>query len=145
NKDYLNVRLLLLHGDDKYADVMQLTLYNGLLSGVSLDGKRFFSPNPLESDGRNQRIPWFGVACCPGNITRFLASVPGYVYAQQGDTLYVNLFVASRATIKMDNGRTVKVTQETRYPWAGDIKMTVAPDRAGPLAINVRIPGWARN
>ena len=80
----------------KYIDVMERTLYNGLLSGVSLDGKSFFYPNPLESTGQHQRSPWFGVACCPGNMTRFLASVPGYVYAQQGDTLYVNLFVRHR-------------------------------------------------
>jgi hypothetical protein len=124
---------------------MERTLYNGLLSGVSLDGKSFFYPNPLESNGQHQRSPWFGVACCPGNMTRFLASVPGYVYAEQGDTLYVNLFVSSNATIKMDNGRTLSVTQETRYPWTGDIKLTVTPDRASRLTINLRIPGWARN
>ena len=123
---------------------MERTLYNGLLSGVSLDGKSFFYPNPLESAGQHQRSPWFGVACCPGNMTRFLASVPGYVYAQQGDTLYVNLFVASTADIKMDSGRTVKLVQETRYPWDGAVKITVSPDKAGRFALNVRIPGWAR-
>ena len=143
--DYWNHRLFLLHADAKYIDVMERTLYNGLISGVSLDGKSFFYPNPLESNGRHQRSPWFGVACCPGNITRFMASVPGYVYAQQGDTLYVNLFVGSASEIEMDNGRKVKLTQETRYPWDGAVKMTVNPDKAGPFAINVRIPGWARN
>ena len=143
--DYWNYRLFLLHQDARYVDVMERTLYNGLLSGVSLDGKSFFYPNPLESNGQHQRSPWFGVACCPGNMTRFLASVPGYVYAEQGDTLYVNLFVASTATVKLDNGRTLRLTQETRYPWAGDVRMTVTPDRAGPLTINVRVPGWARN
>jgi hypothetical protein len=124
---------------------MERTLYNGLLSGVSLDGKAFFYPNPLESNGQHQRSPWFGVACCPGNMTRFLASVPGYVYAQQGDTLYINLFVGSTADIKMDNGRTVKLVQETRYPWDGAVKITVVPDRSGSFTINVRIPGWTRN
>jgi DUF1680 family protein len=89
--DYWNHRLFLLHADAKYVDVMERTLYNGLLSGVSLDGKSFFYPNPLESAGQHQRRPWFGVACCPGNMTRFLASVPGYVYAQQGNTLYARL------------------------------------------------------
>ncbi|HJQ23559.1 MAG TPA: beta-L-arabinofuranosidase domain-containing protein [Blastocatellia bacterium] len=143
--DYWNYRLFLLHQDARYVDVMERTLYNGLLSGVSLDGKLFFYPNPLESNGQHQRSPWFGCACCPGNITRFLASVPGYVYAEQGDTLYVNLFVASTAAIKLDSGRSVRVTQATRYPWAGDIHMTVNPDRAGRFTINVRIPGWARN
>ena len=143
--DYWNHRLFLLHADARYIDVMERTRYNGLISGVSLDGKLFFYPNPLESNGQHQRSPWFGVACCPGNITRFLASVPGYVYAQQGDKLYVNLFAASTADIKLDNGRRVKLVQETRYPWDGDVKMTVDPDRSGAFTINVRIPGWARN
>jgi DUF1680 family protein len=143
--DFWNYRLFLLHKDARYVDVMERTLYNGLLSGVSLDGKSFFYPNPLESNGQHKRSPWFGVACCPGNMTRFLASVPGYVYAEQGDTLYVNLFVASASTIKMDNGRTLSVTQETRYPWTGDVRMTVTPDRASRSTINVRVPGWARN
>jgi hypothetical protein len=143
--DFWNHRLFLLHADAKYVDVMERTLYNGLLSGVSLDGKSFFYPNPLESAGQHQRSPWFGVACCPGNMTRFLASVPGYVYAQQGDTLYVNLFVASTAHVKMDSGRALKLVQETRYPWDGSVKITVRPDRSGPFSLNVRIPGWARN
>ncbi|HQR31931.1 MAG TPA: glycoside hydrolase family 127 protein [Blastocatellia bacterium] len=143
--DYWNYRLFLLHADAKYIDVMERTLYNGLISGVSLDGKSFFYPNPLESAGQHARSPWFGVACCPGNITRFLASVPGYVYAQQGDKLYVNLFVGGTGDIKLDNGRTVKMTQQTRYPWDGGVKLTVDPDKAGTFTINVRIPGWARN
>jgi DUF1680 family protein len=143
--DYWNHRLFLLHADAKYIDVMERTLYNGLISGVSLDGKSFFYPNPLESNGQHQRSPWFGVACCPGNITRFIASVPGYVYAQKGDALYINLYVGSTAEIKMDNGRTVKLTQDTRYPWDGAVKMTVNPDRNSNLTVNVRIPGWAHN
>ena len=89
--DYWNHRLFLLHGDAKYIDVMERTLYNGLVSGVSLDGQAFFYPNPLESAGQHQRSPWFGVACCPSNITRFLASVPGYVYAVTDDRIFVNL------------------------------------------------------
>ncbi len=143
--DYWNYRLFLLHGDARYIDVMERTLYNGLISGVSLDGKSFFYPNPLESNGQHQRSPWFGVACCPGNITRFMASAPGYVYAQRGDALYVNLFVGSSAGVKLDNGRSVKLIQETRYPWDGAVKMTVNPDKNGKFTINVRIPGWARN
>ena len=143
--DFWNQRLFLLHADAKYIDVMERTLYNGLISGVSLDGKTFFYPNPLESAGQHKRSPWFGVACCPGNITRFLPSVPGYVYAQRGDALYVNLFVGSTADIKLDNGRKVKLVQETRYPWNGVVKMTVSPDQPSKLTINVRIPGWARN
>ena len=146
--DYWNHRLFLLHADAKYIDVMERTLYNGLISGVSLDGTTFFYQNPLEATGfagKDQRSPWFGVACCPGNITRFMASVPGYIYAQRGDALWVNLFVANNAEIKLDNGRTVKLKQETRYPWDGAIKMTVTPDAAADLTIHVRMPGWARN
>ncbi len=143
--DFWNERLFLLHGDAKYVDVLERTLYNGLISGVSLDGKTFFYPNPLESNGQHERSPWFGVACCPGNITRFMASVPGYMYAQQGNTLYVNLYIGSKAEIKMDGGRVLNLTQETRYPWDGAVKLTVDPDRAGTFDIKVRIPGWARN
>jgi hypothetical protein len=142
--DYWNERLFLLHADARYIDVMERTLYNGLISGVSLDGKSFFYPNPLESSGQHERSPWFGCACCPGNITRFLASVPGYVYAQQGDHLYINLFVGNTADIQMDR-TTVHVAQETRYPWDGAVKITVTPKESGDFTIHVRIPGWARN
>src|SRR5260370_9589258 len=126
--DYWNRRLFLLHGDAKYIDVMERVLYNGLISGVSLDGRRFFYPNPLESDGQHQRSPWFGVACCPGNITRFLASIPGYVYAQQGQSLYVNLYAAGAADITLEDGPPIKIAQQTRYPWNGDVRLTLPPE-----------------
>jgi len=142
--DYWNHRLFLLHGDAKYIDVMERTLYNGLISGVSLDGKRFFYPNPLESNGQHERSPWFGVACCPGNITRFLASVPGYVYARQGDTIFVNLFAGGHADLETDQKRHVKLVQDTRYPWDGAVRITVSPDRRRAFAVKLRIPGWAR-
>jgi uncharacterized protein len=142
--DYWAHRLFLLEGDAQYIDVMERTLYNGLISGVSLDGKTFFYPNPLESNGQHARSEWFGVACCPGNITRFMASVPGYVYATKGETLYVNLFAAGRADVELGGGK-INVVQETRYPWDGAVKMTVTPDRARRFAINLRIPGWARH
>jgi DUF1680 family protein len=142
--DFWAHRLFLLEGDAQYIDVMERTLYNGLISGVSLDGKTFFYPNPLESVGQHARSPWFGVACCPGNITRFMASVPGYMYARRGDALYVNLFAAGTADVDLAGGK-VKVTQETRYPWDGRVTMTIAPARASRFTINVRIPGWARN
>ncbi len=142
--DYWNHRLFLLHADARYIDVMERTLYNGLISGVSLDGESFFYPNPLESAGQHARSPWFGVACCPGNITRFMASVPGYVYAQRDDALWVNLYMASTAEVKLDNGRTINISQETRYPWDGAVKMAINPDQASALTVNVRIPGWAR-
>ena len=143
--DFWNQRLFLLHADAKYVDVLERTLYNGLLSGVSLDGQSFFYPNPLESAGQDRRSPWFGVACCPGNITRFLPSLPGYVYAQQHDSVYVNLYVGNTADIKLDNGQKLKVVQDTRYPWDGVVKLTVTPDRITNLTMNLRIPGWARN
>jgi hypothetical protein len=142
--DYWNHRLFLLHADAKYIDVMERTLYNGLISGVSLDGKLFFYPNPLASAGDYARSPWFGVACCPGNITRFIASVPGYMYAHQGDALYVNLFATSFAQIDMATGLAVKMMQETRYPWDGAVRMTVDPSKTSTFTVNVRVPGWAR-
>jgi len=143
--DYWNQRMFLLHGDAKYIDVLERTLYNGLISGLALDGKSFFYPNPLESNGQHARSPWFGCACCPSNMTRFLASVPGYVYAHRGDALYVNLFVASTAEVQLDGGAKVQLDQETRYPWDGAVKLSVAPDRKAKFTLNVRIPGWARN
>jgi hypothetical protein len=143
--DFWNERLFLLHGDAKYIDVMERTLYNGLLSGVSLDGKRFFYPNPLESNRQHTRSPWFGVACCPGNITRFMPSIPGYLYAQKGGTVFVNLFAANKAEIKMDNGHILNITEETRYPWDGRVKMTLHPDASAQFTVNVRVPGWARD
>ena len=143
--DYWNHRLFLLHADGKFIDVMERTLYNGLISGVSLDGKSFFYPNPLESNRQHSRSPWFGVACCPGNITRFMASVPGYVYAERGDAIWVNLYMASSAEIKMDNGRVMGIAQQTHYPWDGAIQMTLTPDKPQRATIHVRIPGWARN
>src|SRR6202035_535692 len=127
--DYWNHRLFLLHADARYIDVMERTLYNGLISGVALDGKTFFCPNPLESNGQHARSEWFGTACCPSNITRFVASMPGYVYAQRAREIYVNLFVASTADVKLDDGRTVKIAQETHYPWDGAVKMTITPDQ----------------
>jgi DUF1680 family protein len=140
-----NHRLFLLHGEAKYIDVMERVIYNGLLSGVSLSGDRFFYQNPLESEGRYGRSPWFEVACCPANINRFLPSLPGYVYATKGDTVFVNLFVGNRAQVDV-NGQKILLTQETRYPWDGEIRLTVSPDAgAARFEVAVRIPGWARN
>lgn len=143
--DFWNYRLFLLHGDGEYVDVFERTLYNGLISGVSLAGNTYFYPNPLESRGQHQRSEWFGTPCCPGNITRFMPSVPGYVYAEKGDDLYVNLFASGVGTVKLDSGKTVVMKQETTYPWNGDIHITVEPTKPGKFAVRVRIPGWARN
>ena len=139
-----NHRMFLFEADAKYIDVLERTLYNALISGVSLRGDSFFYPNPLESHGQHSRSPWFPCACCPGNITRFIASVPRYAYAQAGDNLYVNLFVTGSGTVRMKNN-TVRVKQQTRYPWDGVVKMTVEPEHSAEFAVCVRIPGWAQN
>jgi uncharacterized protein len=139
-----NYRMFLLHGESKYFDVFEKVLYNGLLSGVSLSGDQFFYPNPLASNGQYSRKPWFGCACCPVNITRFLPSIPGYIYAVDGDRLFLNLFIGNEASINI-KGHDIKLLQSTNYPWDGEIRLEIITDK--PLAFNmlVRIPGWARN
>ena len=141
---YVNHRLFLLHGESKYYDVLERTLYNGLISGVSLDGGGFFYPNPLESIGQHQRQPWFGCACCPSNICRFIPSLPGYIYATKGSDVYVNLFMSNTSNLTV-NGKKVALSQETRYPWNGDIAITVDNNKAGQWTMKVRVPGWVRN
>lgn len=141
---YVNHRLFLLHGDSKYYDVVERTLYNGLISGVALDGGAFFYPNPLESMGQHQRQPWFGCACCPSNIARFIPSLPGYVYAVKGDDIYVNLYMANTADLDV-NGKGVELSQQTSYPWNGDISVTVDKNKAGAFGLKLRIPGWVNN
>ena len=141
---YVNYRMFLLHGDAKYYDVLERTLYNGLISGVSLQGDGFFYPNPLESIGQHQRQAWFGCACCPSNICRFIPSVPGYVYAVKDNALYVNLFMPNTMTQKL-GGKAVTLTQKTGYPYDGDIEITI--DKTAlkkEMALKVRIPGWVR-
>jgi DUF1680 family protein len=143
--DYWNQRMFLLHGDSKYVDIFERTLYNGLISGVSLDGKTYFYPNPLESNGQHSRSPWFGVACCPGNITRFMPSIPGYVYAEKNDIFFVNLFLSNTAKVGLDNGMKLQVRQQTRYPWSGEVRIAIDPETAGTFTLKARVPGWARN
>ncbi|MDR2921220.1 MAG: glycoside hydrolase family 127 protein [Tannerella sp.] len=138
---YWNYRLFLLHGESKYYDVLERTLYNGLISGVSLDGGGFFYPNPLESIGQHQRQPWFGCACCPSNVCRFIPSLPGYVYAVKDKNVYVNLFMGNTSDMEVD-GKKLTLTQTTEYPWNGDIRIEVAPRGKQQFALNVRIPGW---
>lgn len=141
---YVNYRLFLLHGESKYYDVLERTLYNGLISGVSLDGGGFFYPNPLESIGQHQRQPWFGCACCPSNICRFIPSLPGYVYAVKDKNVYVNLFMSNTSDLKVA-GKAVSLEQTTRYPWNGDITIGIRKNNAGQFTMKVRIPGWVRN
>ena len=140
---YMNYRLFLLHGDAKYFDVLERSLYNGLISGVSLDGGGFFYPNPLESIGQHQRQPWFGCACCPSNICRFIPSVPGYVYAVHSSDVYVNLFMSNHSDLKV-NGKAVELKQSTNYPWTGDVNLEVSPKGKQDFTIKIRVPGWVQ-
>ena len=141
---YVNYRLFLLHGESKYYDVLERTLYNGLISGVSLEGNGFFYPNPLESMGQHQRQAWFGCACCPSNICRFIPSLPGYIYAVKGHDVYLNLFLSNSATLDVA-GKKVALTQTTDYPWDGETKVVIDKNTAGDFNLKVRIPGWLRN
>lgn len=149
---YLFERMFLLHGDSKYIDCLERTLYNGVISGMSMDGGRFFYPNPLSSDGKyafnadnnTTRQPWFGCACCPSNICRFIPSVPDYLFGVKDNNIFVNLFAANVSTIKV-NGKDVILEETTEYPWNGDIKITVKKSNAKNANLLIRIPGWARN
>jgi len=134
-------RLNLLHADAQYADVLERALYNGILSGIALDGQHFFYVNPLASAGKHHREPFFGCACCPSNVVRFVPSVPGYVYATSDDAIYVNLYVAGTATVSL-KGNKIKLTQETRYPWDGRVKLVIEPEKPGEFDLFLRVPAW---
>ena len=140
---YFNHRMFLLHGDAKYYDVLERSLYNNVLSGISLDGGRFFYPNPLESAGGYERKPWFGCACCPSNLCRFLPSVSGYMYAQKGNEVYVNMYAGGTTTLLI-NHKKITLKQETDYPFSGLVSLKVT-DGKGHFTMKVRIPGWSRN
>lgn len=136
-------RLLQVERDGRYADVMERALYNGALDGIALDGRHFFYSNPLESRGSHHRQEWFGCACCPGNISRLLASLGGYVYSESPDGVFVHLYAKGEATLDLD-GRRVVLRQDTRYPWQGRVTLSVEPQRPSRFALSLRIPGWAR-
>jgi len=139
-----NQRLFLLHGDAKYIDTMERVLYNGLLAGVSLKGNRFTYQNILMSYGNYERFDWINVAGCPPNLVRLIAQLGSYIYAQNEKEIYVNLYVGSKADVKLGETN-VKIAQETSYPWEGKVKITVDPEKPGKFAVYVRIPGWAQN
>ena len=149
---YLFERMFLLHGDAKYIDCLERTLYNGVISGMSVDGGKFFYPNPLSSDGHYRfnadgtmtRQPWFGCACCPSNLCRFIPSMPGYIYGVRDNDLYVNLFASNTATITVD-GKNVTLEQSTQYPWDGDICIKVLQNKAKAFNMMIRIPGWVQS
>ena len=139
---YWNFRMFLLQGESKYMDVLERSLYNALLSGVSISGDRFFYPNVLESRGQHQRSAWFGCACCPSNVCRFLPSIPGYIYAHDKTAIYLNLYIQNKADIDF-NGSKTEIIQTTDYPWNGKINVTVNPSAIKDFSIAMRIPGWA--
>ena len=149
---YLFERMFLLRGEAKYIDCLERTLYNGVISGMSVDGGKFFYPNPLSSDGHYRfnadntmtRQPWFGCACCPSNLCRFIPSMPGYIYGVRDRNLYVNLFASNTATISV-GGKSVTLEQSTQYPWDGDIAIRILQNKAKAFNLLVRIPGWAQN
>jgi len=136
-----NHRLTLLYGDAKYADVMERGLYNGLLSGVSQDGKTFFYVNPLESDGTKHRKPWYGCACCPPNVARTVAFLGGYAYATSADAVWVNLYIqgSAKATV---GGTTVQLRVTTDYPWDGKVKFKFELAKPAKFELRLRNPGW---
>ena len=137
-----NERMFLLHGEAKYIDIVELAIYNGVISGVSLGGDEFFYPNPLASAGGYKRSKWFGCSCCPVNVVRFVPQVPQLAYATRANSAYVNLFIESEATLKLDCGD-MKISQKTDYPRGGDVSIEIVPPRDGArFALNVRIPGW---
>ena len=149
---YLNQRMFLLHGDSKYIDCLERSLYNGVIDGMSIDGGKFFYPNPLASDGKYRfnadntldRQPWFGCACCPSNLCRFIPSLPGYLYAVKDNNIYVNLFSGNKSTLDV-NGKKVSLEETTEYPWNGDIAITVKEAKTSDFNLMVRIPGWVKN
>lgn len=148
---YWNHRMFLLHGDSKYMDVLERTLYNGVISGLSLDGTLFFYPNTLQHDGVstfnqgvNGRSPWFSCSCCPSNLSRFVPSVAGYAYAIRGEDAYVNLFMNSEASLQTGGGELL-IRQQSHYPWEGTIQLDIQNESAVKAALHIRIPGWAMN
>lgn len=136
-----NHRMFLLHGDAKYLDVMERTLYNNVLSGISLNGDSFFYPNPLESSGQYQRSEWFACACCPSNICRFIPSVPGYIYAHDEHSVYIELFVSSEVDINLGKNK-ISISQQSGLPWNGEATIQISPERPEKFSLKIRIPGW---
>ena len=147
---FWNERMFLLHGSPLYIDVLEKVLYNGLISGVGLDGKSFFYTNAMQvvKDStypslEPERSGWFECSCCPTNMARFLPSLPGYIYAQKEDQLYVNLFIAGSADLTLA-GKAVHLTQSNNYPWDGDLNFAVDVESAVRFGMRLRIPGWAQ-
>lgn len=141
---FTNHRLFLLHGESKYIDILEKTLYNSMLSGVSLSADRFFYPNPLESEGQHQRSAWFGCACCPSNIARFVPAIPGYIYAVRDKEVYCNIYISNDAEFNV-GGQNVQFSQNANFPWEGKVGITVNPQKDLKFSLMLRIPGWSVN
>jgi hypothetical protein len=141
---FTNHRLFLLHGEGKYIDILEKTLYNSMLSGVSLSADRFFYPNPLESNGQHNRSEWFGCACCPSNVARFIPAIPGYLYAVTDKNLYVNLYVSNEATIALKDNN-IALSQSSGFPWNGNVALEINPEKSEKFILSLRIPGWSAN
>ena len=138
-----NQRMNQLTGDSKYIDVLERSLYNGALAGISLGGDRFFYVNPLESKGDHHRQEWYGCACCPSQLSRFLPSIGNYIYASSDDALWVNLYIGNTGQIRI--GETdILLTQETDYPWDGSVKLTISTSQPLEKEIRLRIPDWCK-
>ena len=135
-------RMFRLTGEAKHLDLAELVLYNGALSGVSASGDRFFYQNPLASNGKVERSAYFDVACCPANLARTLASLPGLIYATADSTVFVNLFASSQARIALAGTR-VALSQRTNFPWDGDIELRIQPEKTATFTVAVRLPGWS--
>jgi DUF1680 family protein len=136
--------LLKLKGEGRYADLMELLLYNAVLAGVSFSGDQFCYVNPLASSGKAKRHDWFSVPCCPTNIARILPSLGHYIYSQSEDGLWVNLYIQSDVTTKLSNGAEIKLSQKGNYPWDGQIRLKVEVSAPKEFSLNLRIPGWAK-
>jgi uncharacterized protein len=141
---FWNHQMNLLTGEGKYADVLERSLYNGALDGLSLKGDRFFYGNPLASAGKYSRSEWFGTACCPSNIARLIESVGNYIYAKSEDAIWINLFTGSTGTFTIKE-KGIQVKQVTNYPWDGNVQISVIPERQTEFDLYIRIPGWVSN
>jgi uncharacterized protein len=141
---FWNQRMNRLTGDAKFIDVLERSLYNGALSGLSLSGDRFFYGNPLASFGTHFRREWFGTACCPANIARLTASIGDYIYGISSEGLWLNLFIGNTAILKIGK-QDVPVTVETNYPWDGEVKIKLNPKSKSKFTVHIRVPGWATN
>jgi hypothetical protein len=142
--------MFMLHGEARFIDVLERSLYNSLLSGVGMDGKTFFYTNTLQikdhfrhPDIELKRSTWFPCSCCPTNVTRIMPSIPGYVYAQRDKEVYVNLYISGTGSLKLSDGTSLSLRQESNYPWEGNIRIVVEPSKKTNFTMRVRIPGWA--